>query len=72
MFPMSNFFPLHTNSKHTHLFCRRVIGINPEKGTKAGGFISKRTGKVTQKKKTVNPRVSSLLKKLMDFEWDFI
>ncbi|KAI7811079.1 hypothetical protein IRJ41_010126 [Triplophysa rosa] len=47
---------------------RRFIGINPEKGTKGGRDVSKRTGKVPQKKKTVNTRVASLLKKLMDFE----
>ncbi|XP_058641269.1 uncharacterized protein LOC131546011 [Onychostoma macrolepis] len=41
---------------------RWFIEINPEKVTKAGGVISKRMEKVTQKKKTVNPRVSSLLK----------
>ncbi|XP_056604181.1 uncharacterized protein LOC130421324 [Triplophysa dalaica] len=51
---------------------RRFIGINPEKGTKGGRVLSKRTGKVPQKKKTVNTRVASLLKKLVDFEWDFI
>ncbi|XP_048027565.1 uncharacterized protein LOC125269950 [Megalobrama amblycephala] len=51
---------------------RRFIGINPEKGTKGGQVLSKRTGKVAHKKKSVNTRVASLLKKLMDFEWDFI
>ncbi|XP_072320750.1 uncharacterized protein [Eucyclogobius newberryi] len=54
---------------------RRFIGINPERGTKItrGEVVSKKTGKVTVKKtSTVNPRVSTLLRKLMDFEWDFI
>uniref|UniRef100_A0A3P8S3X7 Uncharacterized protein n=1 Tax=Amphiprion percula TaxID=161767 RepID=A0A3P8S3X7_AMPPE len=50
---------------------RRFIGINPERGTKAsrGKTVSKRTGRVVQKKSvTVNPRVSTLLKNLIDFE----
>ncbi|XP_072319748.1 uncharacterized protein [Eucyclogobius newberryi] len=54
---------------------RRYIGINPERGTKItrGEVVSKKNGKVTVKKtSTVNPRVSTLLRKLMDFEWDFI
>ncbi|KAF4101576.1 uncharacterized protein LOC131524703 [Onychostoma macrolepis] len=54
---------------------RRFVGINPEKGTKAarGKVTSKKTGKTVQKKTiTVNTKVSNLLKRLMDFEWDFI
>ncbi|XP_051787228.1 uncharacterized protein LOC127529021 [Erpetoichthys calabaricus] len=54
---------------------RRFIDINPERGskTKQGKLISKKTGQVVQKKKsTVNPHVSSLLSKLMDFEWNFV
>nr|XP_021329541.1 uncharacterized protein LOC110439135 [Danio rerio] len=54
---------------------RRFAGINPEKGTKAarGNVTSKKSGKTVQKKTmTVNAKVSNLLKKLMDFEWDFI
>ncbi|ROL50093.1 hypothetical protein DPX16_1106, partial [Anabarilius grahami] len=42
---------------------RRFVGINPEKGTKAA------KGK---KRRTVNSHVASLLRKLMDFQWDFI
>uniref|UniRef100_A0A3P8S092 Uncharacterized protein n=1 Tax=Amphiprion percula TaxID=161767 RepID=A0A3P8S092_AMPPE len=56
-------------------FIQRFIGINPERGTKAsrGKTVSKRTGRVVQKKSvTVNPRVSTLLKNLIDFEWNFI
>ncbi|KAK0154388.1 hypothetical protein N1851_003542 [Merluccius polli] len=51
---------------------RRFIGINPERGSKTGRgkVISKKTGKVTTKKSTtVNPHVSTLLKRLMDFDW---
>ncbi|XP_071321138.1 protein NLRC3-like [Trachinotus anak] len=54
---------------------RRFIGINPERGTKAsrGEVVSKRTGRVVQKKSvTVSPHVSTLLKNLTDFEWNFI
>ncbi|XP_037644999.1 uncharacterized protein LOC119499858 isoform X2 [Sebastes umbrosus] len=54
---------------------RRFVGINPERGSKAGRgkVVSKRTGKVANKKTlTVNPNVSTLLRRLMDFEWDFI
>ncbi|KAF4105642.1 hypothetical protein G5714_013304 [Onychostoma macrolepis] len=54
---------------------RRFVGINPEKGTKAarGKVTSKKTVKTVQKKTiTVNTKVSNLLKRLMDFEWDFI
>ncbi|XP_073723452.1 uncharacterized protein [Misgurnus anguillicaudatus] len=54
---------------------RRFIRINPERGSKTckGKVLSKKTGKVVNKKSaTVNPKVASLLKNLMDFEWDFI
>ncbi|XP_066515946.1 uncharacterized protein [Hoplias malabaricus] len=54
---------------------RRFIGINPERGTKTsrGKVVSKKTGRIVNKKSfTVNPRVSTLLKYLMDFQWDFI
>ncbi|CAL8238261.1 unnamed protein product [Merluccius merluccius] len=54
---------------------RRFIGINPERGSKAswGKIISKKTGKVVQKMShTFNPHVSTLLKNLMDFEWNFV
>ncbi|KAJ4947544.1 hypothetical protein JOQ06_009579 [Pogonophryne albipinna] len=53
----------------------RFIGINPERGTKAaqGKVVSKKSGRIVQKKSaTVNTHVSVLIKKLMDFEWDFI
>lgn len=53
----------------------RFIGINPEKGSKTcrSKVVSKKMGKVVNKKSaTVNPKVASLLKNLMDFEWDFI
>ncbi|KAI9537330.1 hypothetical protein NQZ68_026460 [Dissostichus eleginoides] len=54
---------------------RRFIGINPERGTKAirGKVVSKKTGMIVQKKSaTVNTHVSTLLKNLLDYEWDFI
>ncbi|XP_034549429.1 uncharacterized protein LOC117824412 [Notolabrus celidotus] len=54
---------------------RRFIGINPERGSKAirGKVVSKKTGEMVQKKTvTVNTHVSTLLKNLIDFEWDFI
>ncbi|TRY93720.1 hypothetical protein DNTS_002151 [Danionella cerebrum] len=55
---------------------RRFLDINPERGSKAkkGKVTSKKTGHVVHKKKnsTVNPHVSSLLRKLADFEWDFV
>ncbi|XP_073722008.1 uncharacterized protein [Misgurnus anguillicaudatus] len=54
---------------------RRFIDINPERGSKAkkGKVTSKKTGKVVQKKScTMNPQVASLLRKLTDFEWDFV
>uniref|UniRef100_A0A672KZC7 Uncharacterized protein n=1 Tax=Sinocyclocheilus grahami TaxID=75366 RepID=A0A672KZC7_SINGR len=55
--------------------CRRFLDINPERGseTKKGKVTSKKTGQVVQKKNTtVNPQVSSLLRKLADFEWNFV
>lgn len=54
---------------------RCFIGINPERGSKTsrGKVVSKKTGRTVNKKSlTVNPRVSTLLKNLMDFQWDFI
>ncbi|XP_014829395.1 PREDICTED: uncharacterized protein LOC106907987 [Poecilia mexicana] len=54
---------------------RRFIGINPERGTKTGNgrMVSKKTGKIIQKKKqTVNTQVSTLIKNLMDFECHLI
>nr|XP_055069190.1 uncharacterized protein LOC129450442 [Misgurnus anguillicaudatus] len=53
---------------------RRLIGVNPERGTKASQVkLSKKTGKlVTKKAATVNPHVATLIKNLMDFEWGFI
>ncbi|CAK6978067.1 uncharacterized protein LOC119499858 isoform X2 [Scomber scombrus] len=50
---------------------RRFIGINPQRGTKTGHgkVLSKKTGKKTT---PVNPHVSTLLRRLMDFQWDFI
>ncbi|KAI4810371.1 hypothetical protein KUCAC02_019206 [Chaenocephalus aceratus] len=57
------------------LFQRRFIGINPERGTKAipGKVVSKKTAVIVQKKSTtVNTHVSTPLKNLLDFEWDFI
>ncbi len=54
---------------------RRLLNINPECGSKAkkGKVTSKKTGHVVQKKNsTVNPQVSSLLRKLADFEWNFV
>ncbi|GAA6100325.1 uncharacterized protein LOC117824412, partial [Tachysurus ichikawai] len=54
---------------------RSFGGINPERASKTcrGKVVSKKTGKVVNKKSaTVNPKVASLLKNLVDFEWDFI
>ncbi|KAK7127276.1 hypothetical protein R3I94_008826 [Phoxinus phoxinus] len=54
---------------------RRFVGVNPERGTKASQakVVSKKTGKLVQKKATtVNLHVATLLKKLIDFEWGFI
>ncbi|XP_041839467.1 uncharacterized protein LOC121638641 [Melanotaenia boesemani] len=54
---------------------RSCVGINPERGTKArhGKVTSKKSGKMVQKKVTsLNPHVCTLLRKLMDFEWDFV
>ncbi|GAA6082054.1 uncharacterized protein LOC113045763 [Tachysurus ichikawai] len=53
---------------------RCLIGVNPERGTKASRVkVSKKTGKLVQKKAaTVNPHVATLIKNLMDFEWGFI
>ncbi|XP_061914713.1 uncharacterized protein LOC133657419 [Entelurus aequoreus] len=54
---------------------RRFIGVNPERGTKAsqGKVVSKKTGKLVQKKAaTVNPHVAILIKNLTDFEWGFM
>ncbi|RXN24347.1 hypothetical protein ROHU_022269 [Labeo rohita] len=53
---------------------RRFLDINPERGSKAkkGKVTSKKTGQIVQKKNTtVHPQVSSLLRKLTDFEWNF-
>ncbi|KAL1253307.1 hypothetical protein QQF64_015219 [Cirrhinus molitorella] len=52
---------------------RRFVGINPERGSKTcrGKVVSKKTGKVVNKKTaTVNPKVASLLKNLVDFGWE--
>ncbi|TRY82752.1 hypothetical protein DNTS_020632 [Danionella cerebrum] len=49
--------------------------INPERGSKAKKrkVTSKKTGHVVHKKNsTINTHVSSLLRKLADFEWDFV
>jgi hypothetical protein len=54
---------------------RRFVGINPERGSKTcrGKVVSKKTGKLVSKKSaTVNPKVASLLKNLIDFEWNFV
>ncbi|KAL7841267.1 hypothetical protein SRHO_G00249580 [Serrasalmus rhombeus] len=62
-------------SKTLEFIQRRFIGINPERGSKTthGKVVSKRTGKVVQKRAaSVNPHVATLLKNLLDFEWDFI
>ncbi|KAL7826865.1 hypothetical protein AOLI_G00320740 [Acnodon oligacanthus] len=51
------------------------FGVNPERGSKPthGKVVSKRTGKVIQKRAaSVNPHVATLLKNLLDFEWDFM
>ncbi|KAJ8259535.1 hypothetical protein GJAV_G00170540 [Gymnothorax javanicus] len=54
---------------------RRFLDINPERGTKGSRkkVTCSKTGKQVQKKQTtVNPHVSSLMRKLMDFEWNFL
>ncbi|XP_036421600.1 uncharacterized protein LOC118805100 [Colossoma macropomum] len=54
---------------------RNFFRINPERGSKAGRgkVIRKRTGQLVQKKAlAINPHVCSLMKKLTEFEWDFI
>ncbi|KAK0134928.1 Protein ALP1-like [Merluccius polli] len=54
---------------------RSCIDINPERGTKASSekVQSKKSGKMVQKKSTsVNPHVSTLVKKISDFKWDFV
>ncbi|XP_056295360.1 uncharacterized protein LOC130209618 isoform X2 [Pseudoliparis swirei] len=56
-------------------FIQSCVGINPERGTKArqGKVTSKKSGRMVQKKATsLNPHVCTLLRKLMDFEWDFV
>ncbi|XP_074477522.1 uncharacterized protein LOC141759392 isoform X2 [Sebastes fasciatus] len=53
---------------------RSRVRINPERGTKArqGKVTIKKSGKMVHKKVTsLNPHVCTLLRKLMDFEWDF-
>ncbi|KAK9533075.1 hypothetical protein VZT92_010424 [Zoarces viviparus] len=57
------------------LLQRSCVEINPERGTKAhqGKVTSKKSGRMLQKKVTsLNPHVCTLLRKLMDFEWDFV
>ncbi|KAL7387124.1 hypothetical protein ABVT39_018690 [Epinephelus coioides] len=54
---------------------RRFIDINPERGTRAkqGKVVSKKTGREVQKKPhNVNPHVATLLRKLMDYKWEFV
>ncbi|KAG5848670.1 hypothetical protein ANANG_G00101280 [Anguilla anguilla] len=54
---------------------RSFLGINPKKGSKScqGKMVSKKTGQVVQKKSTsVNPHVCTLLRRLTEFEWDFV
>uniref|UniRef100_A0A3Q1ER93 Uncharacterized protein n=1 Tax=Acanthochromis polyacanthus TaxID=80966 RepID=A0A3Q1ER93_9TELE len=46
---------------------RRFIEINPERGTKAARGKGK-----AKKKGSVSPPVSSLIRRLMDFQWDFV
>nr|XP_055063835.1 uncharacterized protein LOC129446653 [Misgurnus anguillicaudatus] len=49
---------------------RCFIGLNPSSGTKTTKVLSQKSGKVQEKKNNcVNPHVSSLLKRLIDFEW---
>ena len=51
------------------------MDINPERGTKASRekIPSKKSGKMVQKKPTsVNLHVSTLIKKISDFKWDFV
>ncbi|XP_074539428.1 uncharacterized protein LOC141800652 isoform X3 [Halichoeres trimaculatus] len=58
-------------SKTLEFVQRRFVGINPEKGSKANHqrVLSKRTGKLVQKKaEIVSPPVASLIKNLMDSE----
>ncbi|XDV11605.1 hypothetical protein PO909_000497, partial [Leuciscus waleckii] len=61
--------------QHLEFVQRRFLDINPERGskTKKGQVTSKKTGQVVQNKTTtVSLQVSSLLRKLADFEWDFV
>ncbi|KAJ8369331.1 hypothetical protein SKAU_G00093590 [Synaphobranchus kaupii] len=54
---------------------RSFLGINPERGSKARHrkVISKKSGRMVQKKpETMNPHVCSLLRKLVDFEWNAV
>ncbi|KAF7648241.1 hypothetical protein LDENG_00160070 [Lucifuga dentata] len=54
---------------------RSCVGINPERGTKARQrkVTSKKSGRMVQKKvASLNPHVCTLIRKLMDFEWDFV
>uniref|UniRef100_A0A3B1JEG1 Uncharacterized protein n=1 Tax=Astyanax mexicanus TaxID=7994 RepID=A0A3B1JEG1_ASTMX len=51
---------------------RCFVGINPTTGSKTSTeqVLSKRSGKVVEKKKhSMNVKVCSLLRKLMDFDW---
>ncbi|XP_041866818.1 uncharacterized protein LOC121655942 [Melanotaenia boesemani] len=49
---------------------RCFLGINPSRGTKTERQVGQKSGKVQEKRNnTVNLRVSSLLRRLMDFEW---
>ncbi|XP_046900231.1 uncharacterized protein LOC124483728 [Hypomesus transpacificus] len=49
---------------------RCFIRLNPSSGTKATKMVTQKSGKVQEKKRnSINPHVSSLLKRVMDFEW---
>uniref|UniRef100_A0A3B1KH65 Uncharacterized protein n=1 Tax=Astyanax mexicanus TaxID=7994 RepID=A0A3B1KH65_ASTMX len=53
-------------------FIQCFVGINPTTGSKTSTeqVLSKRSGKVVEKKKhSMNVKVCSLLRKLMDFDW---
>lgn len=70
-----NFIIFSVFLSHFAMSCGSCVGINPERGTKAqhGKATSKKRGKMVQKKVTsLNPHVCTLLRKLMDFEWDFV
>ncbi|KAJ8007667.1 hypothetical protein DPEC_G00096540 [Dallia pectoralis] len=61
-----------SDQQHTWLktIFRCLIGLDPSSGTNTTKMVSQKSGKVQERKRNgINPHVSSLLKRLMDFEW---